>query len=74
MAAKSGVWSIKCPLKKFRQYNKIREEKLTSFVNIVKEIDHSEAICISQEPRVKIGDVLLPWQEALEKYFAKSLP
>ncbi|MEI8320766.1 MAG: hypothetical protein WCG05_01990 [Alphaproteobacteria bacterium] len=41
----------------------------------VKEIDHSEAICISQEPRAKkIGDVLvLPWQEALEKYFAKSL-
>lgn len=49
----------------------IREDRLTSFANLVKDIPNSEAICISQEPRAKkIGEILvLPWRSALEKYF-----
>lgn len=49
----------------------IREDKLSSFYNLVKDIPNSEAICISQEPRAKkIGEILvLPWKNALERYF-----
>jgi predicted AAA+ superfamily ATPase len=49
----------------------VREDKLSSFANIVKDINNSEAVCISQEPRAKkIGDIaVLPWQTALTKYF-----
>lgn len=49
----------------------IREDKLTSFANLVKDMPNSEAICISQEPRAKkIGGItVLPWAIALEKYF-----
>lgn len=51
----------------------VREDKLSSFANLVKDIPNSEAICISQEPRAKkIGDItVLPWQVAVEKYFTK---
>lgn len=51
----------------------VREDKLSSFANLVKDIPNSEAICISQEPRAKkIGDIsVLPWQTALSKYFVK---
>jgi predicted AAA+ superfamily ATPase len=54
--------------------NNVREDKLSSFMNIVKDIPNSEAICISQEIRPKkIGDVLvMPWREALETYFTKA--
>ncbi len=49
----------------------VREEKLSSFVKLVKDLGDTEAICISQEPRAKkIGEILvLPWITALEKYF-----
>ena len=49
----------------------VREDKLSAFANLVKDIDNSEAICISQEPRSKkVGDIIvLPWMEALRKYF-----
>jgi predicted AAA+ superfamily ATPase len=52
----------------------VSPEKLSSFGNFVKDVPHSEAICISQEPRAKkIGDILvLPWREALNRYFVKS--
>lgn len=51
----------------------VREDKLSSFANLVKDMPNSEAICISQEPRAKkIGDItVLPWQSALNKYFIK---
>lgn len=51
----------------------IREDKLTSFINIVKEFEDGEAICISQENRAKkIGEIsVLPWMDALLKYFTK---
>jgi len=51
----------------------ISESKLTAFIKIVKDFDNSEAICISQEKRPKkIGEVMvLPWMEALRKYFTK---
>lgn len=50
----------------------VREDKLSSFANLVKDIPNSEAICISQESRAKkIGEItILPWQKALRKYFA----
>ncbi len=52
----------------------VREDKLSSFANLVKDIPNSEAICISQEPRAKkIGEIIvLPWQKALSKYFSPS--
>ena len=52
----------------------VREDKLTSFARLSKEIDNSEVICISQDKNAKkINDVMvLPWRDALEKYFLKS--
>ncbi len=52
----------------------MREDKLSSFMNLVKDIENSEAICISQEPRAKkIGGIMvLPWMDALVKYFTKK--
>ena len=52
----------------------VREDQLTSFINLVKDIDNSEAICISQEKRArKIGAItVLPWLDALGKYFDGS--
>lgn len=49
----------------------IREDKLSSFTRIVKDIENCEAICISQEKRAKkIGEIMVyPWQTALRKYF-----
>jgi predicted AAA+ superfamily ATPase len=49
----------------------IREDKLPAFMNVVKDIENSEAICISREPRAKkIGDIMvLPWMDALRQYF-----
>jgi predicted AAA+ superfamily ATPase len=51
----------------------VREEKLSSFANLVKDIHNSEAICISQELCAKkIGEItVLPWQVAITKYFIK---
>lgn len=51
--------------------NAVREDKLASFMNLVKDIENSEAICISQEIRAKkIGNIMvLPWMDALRKYF-----
>lgn len=52
----------------------IGENKISSFANLMKDIKNSEAICISQENRArKIGDILiLPWKEALLKYFTPA--
>lgn len=49
----------------------VREDHLTAFSKIIKDIKNSESICISQESRAKkIGDVMvLPWMDALRKYF-----
>jgi predicted AAA+ superfamily ATPase len=49
----------------------VREDKLSSFMGLAKDIENSEAICLSQETRPKkIGDVMVwPWMEALHKYF-----
>lgn len=49
----------------------VREEKLSAFRNLAKDIENSEAICISQEIRAKkIGDIIvLPWRDALRQYF-----
>jgi uncharacterized protein len=49
----------------------IREDKLSSFADLVKDIPNAEAICISQDPRPKrIGNItVLPWQMALNTYF-----
>lgn len=49
----------------------VHESKLSSFANLVKDIENSEAICISQELRPKkIGDIMvLPWMDALRQYF-----
>jgi predicted AAA+ superfamily ATPase len=49
----------------------VREDKLASFMNLVRDIKNSEAICISQEMRAKkIGDIMvLPWMDALRQYF-----
>ncbi len=51
----------------------VREDKLSSFANIVKDIPNSEAICISQDQRAKqIGEItVLPWRLALNRYFVK---
>lgn len=50
----------------------VGEDKLSSFANLVKDLENAEAICISQETRArKIGDIMvLPWKDALEKYFS----
>ncbi len=52
----------------------VREDKLAPFINLVKDIDNSEAICISQENRAKkIGNIMvLPWMDALRKYFTPN--
>jgi len=49
----------------------VREEKLSAFKNLVKDIENSEAICISQEIHAKkIGNIMvLPWMDALHQYF-----
>jgi predicted AAA+ superfamily ATPase len=49
----------------------VREEKLSAFRNLAKDIENSEAICISQEIHAKkIGDIMvLPWRDALRRYF-----
>lgn len=51
----------------------VREDKLSAFIKISKEIKNSEAICISQQTRAKmIGQIrILPWLEALQQYFTK---
>lgn len=53
----------------------VREDKLLSFFNLTKDIENSEAICISQENRAKkIGDIMvLPWREGLRKYFTQEV-
>ncbi len=58
---------------KIKSSENVREDKLLSFANLVKDIENSEAVCISQEPRAKkIGEVMvMPWQEALRKYFTQ---
>lgn len=52
----------------------VHEDKLAAFINLVKDLENSEAICISQEKRArKIGSVtVLPWLDALGKYFKKT--
>ena len=51
----------------------VLENKLTSFINIIKDLENCEAICISQAVRAKkIWNVIvLPWKDALRKYFTK---
>lgn len=58
---------------KIKSSDNIREDKLTSFAKLIKDIPNSEAICISQESRAKrFGDItVLPWQTALSRYFVK---
>lgn len=52
----------------------VREDKISSFMNLVKDIENSEAICISREIRAKkIGNIMvLPWRDALYQYFTAS--
>ena len=52
----------------------VREDKLSSFANLVKDIPNAEALCISQDMRAKkMGDVsVLPWKQALHKYFVSE--
>lgn len=54
--------------------DKISVEKLKAFSNLVKDIKNCEAICISQEKIARrVNDFLiLPWKEALQKYFTPS--
>lgn len=49
----------------------VREDHLKTFSNIIKDIENSESICISQDSRAKkIGDIMvLPWMDALRRYF-----
>ncbi len=49
----------------------VREDHLKTFSNIIKDIENSKSICISQDNRAKkIGDIMvLPWMDALRKYF-----
>lgn len=51
----------------------VGEHKLSAFMNVVKDIENSEAICISQEIRAKkIHNIMtLPWMDALRQYFTK---
>ena len=48
--------------------------KLSAFAQLMKDMPHSEAICISQEPSAKkVEDILvLPWKDALLQYFVKK--
>lgn len=52
----------------------VREEKLSSFIHFTKDIENAEFLCISNDPLPKkIQHVLvLPWKEALERYFSKK--
>lgn len=49
----------------------VREDQLTAFSKLVKDIGPCEAICISQEKRAKkMGEItVLPWLEGLRTYF-----
>lgn len=49
----------------------VQEHKLSAFMNLTKDIENSEAICISQELHAKkINNVMiLPWMDALRQYF-----
>ncbi|MDZ4322503.1 MAG: DUF4143 domain-containing protein, partial [Alphaproteobacteria bacterium] len=51
----------------------VGKHKLSAFMNLMKDIENSEAICISQEMRAKkIGGILVfPWRDALRQYFTK---
>ncbi|MBM3611220.1 MAG: ATP-binding protein [Alphaproteobacteria bacterium] len=53
----------------------VREEKLSSFIHFTKDIENTECLCISNESLAKkIQHVLvLPWKEALERYFYKKM-
>jgi predicted AAA+ superfamily ATPase len=53
----------------------VRESKLSSFENLVKDIPNSEAICISREKMLKkIGTVMVyPWKEAIEHFFTRDV-
>lgn len=52
----------------------VREDKLVAFIDIIKDIDNAEAICISQEKRrKKIRNVTVwPWMDALRQYFTPT--
>lgn len=54
----------------------VKEDKLSSFVKLVQDIGNCEAICISQEPRARRVDdlLILPWEEALQRYFVQLPP
>lgn len=53
--------------------NSVQEEKIAAFARIIKDIEHCEAVCFSQDPAPKkIGEVkVLPWKEALHHYFKR---
>jgi predicted AAA+ superfamily ATPase len=54
--------------------SEIREEKLSSFMHFTKDIEDGEFICISNETLPKKMDhvLVLPWKEALKRYFLKE--
>jgi predicted AAA+ superfamily ATPase len=49
----------------------ITKEKITSFINLTKDIPNSEAICVCNDefPQVIDHVKVLPWQVALKQYF-----
>jgi uncharacterized protein len=52
----------------------VQEQNLSAFAALVKDLENSEAICISRDPRPKkIGTILvLPWKDALRRYFTRQ--
>lgn len=51
--------------------DQVRDDKMVPFSKIAEDMGNSEAICISRESQSrKVGGVLiLPWKEALDRYF-----
>lgn len=51
----------------------LTKEKITSFINISKDIPNSEAVCVCNDefPQVIEHVTVLPWRSALKKYFVK---
>jgi hypothetical protein len=58
----------------FRSSDTVQENKLSAFIKLVKNIENSEAICVSQEKVAKkIGNIkVLPWMDALRQYFTSE--
>ncbi|MBL4818775.1 MAG: ATP-binding protein [Deltaproteobacteria bacterium] len=52
----------------------IREEDLSSFTRLTKDLGDCEAICLCNEKTAKSyeGVAILPWQQGLKRYFVES--